>query len=518
MAVARLQAEPGSLQPARPVAWGLLLIPAVLQLILHLITNGRFGIFRDEYYYLACAARPAWGYVDQPPLSIWLLAAWKALFGDSVHSFRILPALCGSGLIILTGATAAQLGGRRWAQILAGFAAAVGAAGLVMCGFYSMNCYDLLFWLAAYYLLIRIARTGDGRLWVWMGLVLGLGLFNKIGLLVFGLAMAIALLATRHRKHFADRRLYFAGVIALLFIVPYALWNAANGWPTWEFIRNATSGKIARFSPWEFLSENILEANPFTLPVWLGGLIWLFLSRRAGRFRLIAIAFAATYVILVLQRSKPYYFASSFPVLMAAGGAAWESWTERRSLKWARWALLCVILLGGAVMSPIAVPILSPEDTVDYAVRMKITPAPQEVGHTSALPQHFSDRLGWENLARVVSEAYTALPEGDRERCVVFGMNYGHAGSLEYWSRRYELPPVCSLHNNYWLWGPPDKSRDIFIVIRGSREILEQLFEEVVEAGVAESPYAMESSMTIWVCRRMRIQVEDLWNRNRSFG
>ncbi|MEJ2720499.1 MAG: glycosyltransferase family 39 protein, partial [bacterium] len=214
--------------PAQPVAWGLLLIPAAAQLLLHLLTNGRFGMFRDEYYYLACAARPAWGYVDQPPFSIWVLSAWTSVFGDSVQSIRVLPALCGSGLIVLTGATAAQLGGGRWAQMLAGLAATVGAAGLVICGSYSMNCFDLLFWLGAYYLLIRIARTGDGKWWLWLGLVLGLGLFNKIGLLTFGLALVIALLATRHRRYFTDRRLYLAGAIAMAFLVPYLVWNAAH--------------------------------------------------------------------------------------------------------------------------------------------------------------------------------------------------------------------------------------------------------------------------------------------------
>ena len=164
--------------PAQPLAWGLLLIPAVVQFLLHVFTTGHYGIFRDEYYYLACAARPDWGYVDQPALSIWILAAWKAVFGDSIHSIRILPALCGSGLIVLTGAVAAQLGGARWAQLFAGVASGIGAAGLVICGFYSMNCYDFLFWTGAYYLLIRAVRSGDGRWWPWLGLVLGLGLSN----------------------------------------------------------------------------------------------------------------------------------------------------------------------------------------------------------------------------------------------------------------------------------------------------------------------------------------------------
>jgi 4-amino-4-deoxy-L-arabinose transferase-like glycosyltransferase len=492
-------------------------MPAIAQLLLHILTNGRFGIFRDEYYYLACAARPAWGYVDQPPLSIWVLSVWKAVFGDSVHSIRVLPALCGSGLVVLTGATAAQFGGGRWAQLLAGLAAAIGAAGLVICGLYSMNSYDLLFWLGAYYVLIRIARTGDGKWWLWMGAVLGLGLFNKIGLFVFGFALLIGLLATRHRRHFADRRLYLAGVIAVAFVVPYILWNATNDWATWEFIENAKRGKIPDFTPLEFLSENMLEANPATVPLWVGGLAWLLLARRARRLRLVAVMFVATFVILVVQKSKPYYLAASFPVLMAAGGVAWERWTNGRRSRWVRWVLLVNLLFGIAVMAPMAVPLLSPEGTVAYGRRMGIIPAAQEVGHTSALPQYFSDRLGWENLARVVSEIYQGLPADEREKCVAWGQNYGHAGSLEYWSRRYVLPPVYSTHNNYWLWGPQAGAGDVVIVITGNRERLKELFDDVAEAGTAESPYAMESRMTIWICRGMRYPIEDIWQAYKSF-
>jgi hypothetical protein len=228
--------------------------------------------------------------------------------------------------------------------------------------------------------------------------------------------------------------------------------------------------------------------------------------------------FAATFVILILQSSKPYYFAASFPVLMAAGGVAWEQWTSGRRWRWVRWVLVVVLLAGAVVMAPMAVPLLSPESTLAYGQRMGIIPAAQEVGHTSDLPQYFSDRLGWENLARVVSEAYLSLPADERERCHVFGRNYGHAGSIEYWSRRYELPPVYSIHNNYWFWGPPPESRDIVIFIRGSREELEALFDEVIEAGAAESPYAMESHMTVWICKGLKRSMEEIWKNNRSFG
>ncbi|UCH84311.1 MAG: hypothetical protein JSW50_01080, partial [Candidatus Latescibacterota bacterium] len=200
------------------------------------------------------------------------------------------------------------------------------------------------------------------------------------------------------------------------------------------------------------------------------------------------------------------------------GGVAWEHWTNRRRLKWVRWVWLGVLLTGGVLLAPVAVPIFSPEKTLEYGQRLGVTPKPQEVGHTTPLPQYFSDRFGWENLARVVSEVYQQLPAGERDRCVVLGLNYGHAGSLEYWSRRYELPPVYSIHNNYWLWGPPEQSVDVVIIIRGNRELWESLFDDVVEAATAESPHAIESHMTIWICRGPRRPISDMWIEFKSYG
>lgn len=100
----------------------------------------------------------------------------------------------------------------------------------------------------------------------------------------------------------------------------------------------------------------------------------------------------------------------------------------------------------------------------------------------------------------------------------MLGRNYGHAGSLEYWSRRYDLPPVYATHNNYWLWGPPPQTVEIFIVLGGSREQLEAVYDEVTEAGAAESPYAMESRIPILICRGMRRPIEDFWRQRKAFG
>ncbi len=503
---------------ARPVAWLPLLTVAAAQLLLHLFTTGNYGVFRDEYYYLACADRPAWGYVDQPPFSIWVLAAWKAIFGDSVHSIRLLPALCGSALIVLVGAVAARLGGGKWAQLFGGAGSAIGAAGLVICGFYSMNCYDFLVWTGAYYLLIRVAEDGDGRWWPWLGLVLGIGLFNKIGVLVFGLALTAGILATRLRRHLLDRRLYLGGATAMLFLLPYVLWNAAHDWPTREFIDNAKQYKIAVISPLDFLAENVLEANPVTVPLWLGGLLWILFARPAKPYRIVGLMFVVTWAFLVMQKSKPYYFASSMPVMMAAGGAAWERWTSAGRWRWARWAMAANLGLGLMVFLPLGLPVLSPSDLDAYQKRLGMVPNTGEVGHDSELPQYFSDRFGWPNLARVVAEVYAGLPAGDREHAIVLGRNYGHSGALEYWSKEYDLPPVYGRHNNYWLWGPPPAGEQTVVIAIGfETETLEEIFGEVVEAGVAETQWAMESHLRIYVCRGLKRPIEEVWAEAKVF-
>src|SRR5262245_13930249 len=89
-----------------PVATGISLAVvaiALAHLLLHAMTNGNYGIFRDELYYLDCARHPDWGYVDHPPLSIWLLGATRALSGESLHAVRLLSELSGAGLIVVVG-------------------------------------------------------------------------------------------------------------------------------------------------------------------------------------------------------------------------------------------------------------------------------------------------------------------------------------------------------------------------------------------------------------------------------
>src|SRR5271169_6344417 len=92
-----------SADPRAPTFIALVALIVGLRLLLHLLTANRYGIFRDELYYIACSRHLDWGYVDMPPFIpavTWLVTT---LFGSSLFVIRLIPALAGCGAIALTG-------------------------------------------------------------------------------------------------------------------------------------------------------------------------------------------------------------------------------------------------------------------------------------------------------------------------------------------------------------------------------------------------------------------------------
>ncbi|MCH9648807.1 MAG: glycosyltransferase family 39 protein [Deltaproteobacteria bacterium] len=490
----------------------------VVKLALHLFLNGTggYGLFRDELYYLACADHLAWGYVDHPPLSVFLLAAVRWVIGDSLFAIRLLPAFAGAALVLVTGLLARQLGGGRWAIFLAGLASLVAGANLALASFWSMNIFDLLLTAIAVLLLARLLASGERKYWVWLGIVLGLGLLNKVGVLWIGLGLAVSLICSRQRHWFAGPWPWVSGLLAGGLFLPYVLWNASHDWAHLEFIGEATTGKYSGLSAWTFLQGLVLGENPATLVIWMVGLGWLLLSREAQRYRPLGILWLTAFgVLLANGHSKAGYLAPAFVIVFAAGGVAWEGIARRSRPRFQRILIptLTVLVASGAILAPFAVPLLPVETFIRYAAALGIEPGTDEGHELAELPQFYADMFGWEEKAAAVAEVFRALPEEERQMAGFFTSNYGRAGAIDYWSETYGLPKARSTHNNYWLWGPGDLSPEVVVVLGGEREDLERRFESVELAGTASCDYCIpyEDDLPIYVCRHLRLEVEELW-------
>ncbi len=508
------------------MAWraglGLIAGLALIKLALHLVTNGLggYGIFRDELYYLACSRHLDLGYVDQPPLSIYLLAAHTRLFGDSLFSLRLLPALFGAMTVFAVGLLTRELGGGRWAQLLAGLASLVSIIFLGMVSVYSMNAFDHLVWAAVALLVARLSKTGSSVYWPWIGVVVGLGLLNKVGVLWLGAGIAVGLVATGERRWLRTRWPWLAGLLALALFSPYIWWNLTHDMAHLEFIRNATAGKYSGLSAWTFVSEQLLVQNPVTVPVWLSGLIFLLVSPSGRRFRMLGWIYVVSFMILVLNgHSKAEYLSPAYTILFAAGGVALERWLNRPGFAWAR-VVLAVQLVAGLLLAPLVIPILPVETYIAYAETLEVQPSTSESKELSELPQSYADMFGWQEKAVAVAEVYDSLPPEDRSVAAVLGVNYGRAGAIDHFGPELGLPFAISSHNSYWLWGPRDFTGEVVIVMGGELEGLEASFESVELAGRVPCRFCMpyESDLPIFVYRGLKFPIAELWQRLKHYN
>ncbi len=490
------------------------------KLLLHFATNTSilgYGFFADEFYYWACAMRLDWGYVDHPPLAPFLLSLNRLLLGDSMFAMRVLPAIAGAVAVYLTGLMVRELGGGKAAQILAASAVALAPVHLALDSFFSPNAFEVLWWTLGSYLLILVLKSNTTKLWIWIGVVAGIGLENKHTMLLFGAALAVGLLLTPSRKHFRCRSLWLGGLIALALFLPNMIWEMQHGWPTLEFYANAESYKNAPTPPVMVILYQVLAMNPVAFPIWLGGLYLLLVSEDGKPYRALGWNYVLLLLVLVLAgSSRPDRIAGSYPVLLAAAAVLIERISATRRWHAAVAGVSAAVLMGGLVLLPFSLPVLPPALTVQYLARLGLS-IRLEKGVQPPLPPYLGQRLGWEELTATVAGVYDRLPPNDRARASIFTPFYPVAGALEYYGGKYRLPRPISSHNNFYLWGYDEASGQIVIIVGDAGAGWQDLFREVTQVAITPCHYCAGSGLPIYVARGLRAPWPDVWPRLKHF-
>jgi hypothetical protein len=492
----------------------LIILFSGVTLLVHLLTNGRYGYFRDELYYIACGRHLAFGYVDQPPLSILLLRLSQVLLGDSLFAIRLLPALAGAATVALTALIARELSGRGWAVALGCAGSLCALFNLAVGNFFSMNAFESLFWMGCIYLLVLIINGGSPSLWLWFGVLLGLGLENKHSTAFFAVSIFAALLLTPERRHFAEKWIWSGGLIGFAIALPNVLWQAQHHWPTYELLSNiAHSDKNVPLSPAQFIVQQVFFMNPGTLPLWLAGLCWVFGSPDGRRYMALGISYLVMLAEFIILHGKSYYLAPAYPMLFAAGGIAVERIFANR-LKWFKAGLLLLILASGTLLAPLAVPILPPAKLVAYMRAIRLEPPRTETSHTAPLPQIFADQFGWQEMVGSVGHVYNHLRPEDKKRAAIFCQNYGEAGAIDFFGPKFGLPPAISGHQNYFLWGPRNWTGEVALVLDTRDDDEREQFASVEDLGqIVSSPWAMpfERRMHVYLCHDLKANVREFW-------
>ncbi len=473
------------------------------------LASPHYGWFIDEFYYYACTDRLDWGYVDHPPLSIFVLWFVRSVFGDSMLAARFVSASCGAATVWIGGVMAQRLGAGRSGQALAAVAIACTPLLVAIFGFYSMNAIEVVIWSACSLLLIEILQSGDEKRWWLVGLLIGLGLLNKHTMLGFACALAIGVMLTPRRRSVAERGLWVGVGVAFSIALPNLLWQLEHDWVSLEFYRNAGSKNVA-ISPLAALGNQVLALNPGALPIWVAGAGAMLFDRR---LRPLGILFGVIFLALVFfGQSRQDRIAGVAPLAMAAGAAFWE----RRASRTVRVLLFAAPALVAALLAPIFLPILPPAQLARYSAALGVVPELEAHRKALALPQWFADRVGWDGYVDAIEDVYRGLSASEKDGAIIVTKNYGGAGSLE--KLGSELPPVYSLHNSYYSWGPPGSLEVAIVVQFGERE-LGEYFETVEKVGEFQCEYCRQwrDPTPIFLVRGPKRPIADLWSELKSY-
>jgi hypothetical protein len=496
----------------------LVLLLACARLAILLPYASAYGYSRDELYFLACARRLAWGYVDRPPLSIALLALTRSLYGESLLAVRLVPAIAGAVVVGLTASLAKTFGGGLRAQALAALAVLLAPAYLASSHVYGADALDvLLSTLAALFLARALtASSGTGGFsWVLLGVMLGLGAENQLRTLGYAGGIFIGLLASPSRALWKTRGPWVTGALLVSLLLPYALWERAQGWPTREFM-HAIMEKGAIHSPFAFLRGQVEDMLPPSLPLWGAGLWALSFSKRFTKWRPLGVAFGVVLVLLLVNgKSRAADLAPAFPPLFAAGAVFIDEWLGAQW--WAHPVYAAVLAIAGVIGLPFVVPVLPAYSFVRYAARLGQVPDAR--AGTAPLPRRYADMFGWKEMTEAVAAVYTSLPEEDQREASIFARDDGEAGAIEMFGPEMGLPTPISGHNAYWFWGARGASGRVVVTVGDDPETWRPRCESVELAAVFTHSLVtlQENHLRVSVCRRTKEPLEALWPRLKRF-
>jgi len=508
---------------ARSGEWALLGGLSFVVFFAHMLVSERYGYFVDELYYLACSHHLAWGYVDQPPLIAVITWLERVTLGDSLPALRFLPAVAAGLRVLLAGLIARELGARRFGILLACVCVMVAPIYLGLDSLLTMNVFESLFWMSAALIALRIFQGASARLWLLFGVVCGLGLLNKHSMLFFGFGLFVGLLLTKERRQFASLWIWIGGLIAAAIFLPNLIWEVQRYFPTIELLRNVQqSGRNAESGPVMFMVIQALILHPLAAAGWIAGLVELLRDREAKGWRAVGITWVVIMACMLTMHGRMYYPAPAYPMLFAAGGLVFERWfAGMHSGRWLRPAYVAVLVVTGILNAPFACfPMLTVDQYMAYARFWHFQPPRIETHRLGPLPQIYADQFGWKEMAEVVADAYYKLPAEDRNRCAIFGQNYGQAGAIDLFGAKMGLPPAISGHQNYFYWGPRGYTGSCMIVMDDTAERLGELFESVEKVGTVYHPLSMPyQHFDVYLCRRLKAgSLEKLWPEIKRWG
>ncbi|MER6084228.1 glycosyltransferase family 39 protein [Streptomyces sp. NPDC001833] len=459
-----------------------------------LMTASRYGYHRDELYFRVLGRHPAWGYVDQPPATPLLTRASIALFGDTVRGLRVPAILAAGAVAYLCALVARETGGGPGAQTLAA-AASSGTLVLTFGHLFVTTSLDMVVWLAVALFVLRALLHDRPRWWLAVGAVVGVGLYNKLLVLLLLAALAAGLLAVGPRRVLFSRWPWTGMGLAALIGAPNLVYQVTHHFPVLTMAGALRTDKGALGGvlniPFLFLTVGL----PLSY-IAVAGLFRVLRDPVLRPVRALGAGYLLLLVLLCAVAAQPYYAMGLVLTLHAVGSVpVARALAERRHSR-----VLFALLLGLNLATSVAftLPVLS----LHSQQSLRLADANQGLG----------DEIGWPRYVSQIAAVY-------RPGAIIITGNYGEYGALDRYGAAYGIPSQAlysgqnALRN---LGTPPDSARTAVVVGYDDRAWLSAQFADCRIEGRLDSRYRIdgeEQQRAVYLCHAPVKPWHTLWHR-----
>jgi 4-amino-4-deoxy-L-arabinose transferase-like glycosyltransferase len=493
---------------ARPCVAMLLGIAAAAVLV-HVLTNSRYGFHRDELQFLSDALHLDWGFVAYPPVTPFLERIGLEIFGVSLVGLRTFSVLAQGLAILLTGIMAWELGGGRLAQFAAALSVMLSPLPMFEGTEFQYSSFDYLWWVLTAYFVIRLLKTENPRWCLAIGAAAGVGMMTKYTMAFFVAGILGGMILTPAHRFLRSPWFWGGTALALLIFLPNLLWQVRHGFISLHFLQHIHARDVGEGRGRGFVREQFLVCtNLFVAPLWIAGLVHFFAQRR---YRLLAWMYVIPLALFLAGKGRAYYLAAAYPMLIAMGAVAGERWAGSLSPLWRRTvetAFFAGVAATGLFFGALILPLAPSGALMRFALENN---------------GDLREEIGWNDLVKTVAGIWNSLPPGQRASAGILVGNYGEQGAIEILGRGYHLPAPISMTNSAWLRGYPIPPPSTLIVLGFSRESADEAFTACRLAGHNGNPLGAKNEESqdhpdIFVCGGPRLPWPEFWKEYQAFG
>jgi hypothetical protein len=253
-----------------------------------------------------------------------------------------------------------------------------------------------------------------------------------------------------------------------------------------------------------FLAEQLMM-NFTAIFIWMTGLIVLLFFKSEKKYRFFAWIFLMVVLLFLITRGKSYYTLGVYPILFAFGGYYLEKYFTGR-LNPVKYLIVAFSILLSLPLVPLGLPVLPQKQMSEYCSLLSryVTSAPMrnEQNGYYPIPQDYMDMAGWKELAAMTAQAYNRLDNSQKMDCIIYANNYGQAGAIDFYGKKYSLPSAVSVNDSYIFWAPDSLSASNFIVSDNQLGDIPKLFGTYLEIGEIKNDCFRENGLKIYLCQQ----------------